>query len=364
MHVAIIGAGVVGLAVAEALSRAGHTVWVLEKNERVGEETSARNSEVIHAGIYYPAGSLKAALCVEGRARLVDFCQRHDVPWRATGKLIVATADDELPALSAIQDKAVRNGTEPLLPVDAMDLRGRWPGVRAVAALFSTGTGIVDSHALMVRLRGLAEKQGATMLLRHALVAAVHGSDGWTLTVDQPDGLQTALHVDAVVNAAGLWADRVARVALPDANLPEHTLVKGNYFDIVGPSPATTLVYPVPSPSLLGLGTHLTIDLAGNGRLGPDVEPALDRHDYAVDPQRQGAFLSAAQRFLPDLTAASLRPAYAGIRPKLAVDHVADFYIREESARGAPGWVNLLGVESPGLTASLAIAAHVQTLLR
>ena len=363
MQVAVLGAGVVGLAVAEVLSRAGHAVTILEKNARIGEETSSRNSEVIHAGIYYPAGSLKARLCVDGRARLLAFCDQHRVPWQATGKLIVATADDELPGLDAILAKAATNGTEPLLPLDAAEIHARYPNVRAIAALWSTGTGIIDSHALMAKLAQLAQQRGADLLLRHRVEAATRIAAGWRLTVVQPDQTWVDLHADAVVNAAGLWADDVARLVVDAPDLPKHTFLKGNYFDIVGPSPAPTLVYPVPSPSLSGLGTHLTVDLAGRGRLGPDVEPAQDRHDYTVDPMRLESFLAAAQRFLPGLTADRLRPAYAGVRPKLATDRVADFWIAEETGRGAPGWVNLLGIESPGLTASLAIAAHVASLL-
>lgn len=360
---AVLGAGVIGLAVAELLSRRGFSVLILEKNQKPGMETSSRNSEVVHAGMYYPTGSLKALLCVQGREMLVDFCARHQVPWRQTGKLIVATEQNEIPALQAIAERAVANRTQPLLAMNQVEIQQKAPNVRGIQALWSTGTGIVDSHALMAKLRQLAERQGADLLLKHEVLEAKKTQHGWQLEVAQPDGSHVQVHADVVVNAAGLWADHVARLVCDD-DLPRQVLVKGNYFDIAGLAPADTLVYPVPNPNLVGLGTHLTLDLAGNARLGPDVEMAQHRDDFAVDPLRLETFLTAAQRFLPGLKREHLRPAYAGIRPKLATDRFADFYVQEEAGRGLPGWVNLLGIESPGLTASLAIAERVLALVQ
>ncbi|MBM4344640.1 MAG: NAD(P)/FAD-dependent oxidoreductase [Deltaproteobacteria bacterium] len=363
VDVIVIGAGVVGLAVTEALAARGATVTTLEAADRIGEGISSRNSEVIHAGIYYPAGSLKATLCVDGRERLATFCARHRIAHRWTGKVLVATADDELPALEQLAKQAKANGSRPLVPMDASEVCARWPAVRGVAALWSTGTGIVDGHAFMARLRVQAERKGAAVLCRHRWLGATRRSDGWQVTVRQPDGSLTCAMADLVINAAGLYADVVARTVCADADLPRHVPIKGSYFDIAAPAPADTLVYPVPSLALTGLGTHLTVDLAGRARLGPDVEPATSVEDFAVDPTRAVLFHRAAMRFLPGLRLDQLRPAYAGVRPKLAIDRVADFYIRHEQERGLPGWVNLLGIESPGLTAALAIGHHVANLV-
>ncbi len=358
MRVAIIGAGVVGLAVADALSQRGHVVWVLEKNAQIGEETSSRNSEVVHAGLYYPPDSLKARLCVEGRARLLAFCVREGVAHRTCGKLLVAAETVEMAALDALDGRARANGAEPLVSLSGAEIHRRWPELRAVAGLLSPGTAIIDSHGLMARLRQRAEAAGTHVLLRHRVQAVTRTAD-WNLTVAQPNGEDTGLQVDKVVNAAGLWADAVATLPGHDPLLPKQVLVKGSYFRVSGPPPADVLVYPVPSPALVGLGTHLTLDLNGNARLGPDVEPARDRHDYTVDVARLQQFLDAARRFWPNLTADRLHPAYAGIRPKLVGDGVQDFLIREGSLHGRPGWVDLLGIESPGLTASLAIGAEI-----
>jgi L-2-hydroxyglutarate oxidase LhgO len=359
--VAVVGGGVVGLAVAECLSRNAWDVVLIERHGAIGQEASSRNSEVVHAGLYYPPGSLKAQACVEGRERLVTFCTRHRVPWRATGKLIVASEAGEEQELDRILQRAERNGARPLQPLDAQQLRKRFPAVRATQGLWSTGTGIVDSHALLSRLRALAELQGATVLCRHALVGAQQCAGGWLLSVHNAAGAVDDLQTDAVVNAAGLAADSVARLAGGDGELPRHVPVKGSYFALMGPAPVDTLVYPVPPPQLVGLGTHLTLDLAGCARIGPDVQHPVARDDIAVDPARKAAFLSAARRFLPTLSIDQLRPDFAGIRAKLAVDRFADFWLREQ--RGAPGWIDLLGIESPGLTSSLALAQRVADLL-
>ena len=369
--IVIIGAGVVGLAIAERLQRPGRDVIVLERHAAIGTETSSRNSEVIHAGLYYPPGSLKATTCVEGRERLIAFCERHRVPWRATGKLIVATEAAEIAELDRIARRATENGAVALAALTAAEVKARAPRVHAVAALWSSGTGIVDSHVLMQRLRACAEHAGATVLCRHSVDAAEKAPHGWTLTVTDPSGTRALLPCAFVVNSAGLRAGLVARLATPDAaDLPHIVPVKGSYFAIAGLPPADTLVYPVPHPGLVGLGAHLTLDLAGRARLGPDIEvlseAALEGGASAacgVDPARRQSFFDAARRFLPDLRLDDLHPDYAGVRPKLAADRFADFYLAEESARGAPGWVNLLGIESPGLTAALALADRTARLL-
>lgn len=363
MRTVVIGGGVVGLAVAHRLARTGSEVWLIERHDRTGTETSSRNSEVIHAGLYYAPGTDKAALCVQGRAQLAHLIARGHVHGRWTGKLIVAVDDSEIGELAKIAARAVANGAEPLVAMTAADIAKRCPHVSGVAGLWSTGTGVVDAHSLMAWLRRRAERDGAEVLLRHSVCGARQKTQGWQLDVLQPDGAQVGIDCDAVVNAAGLTADRVAQWAVADVTLPQHILVKGSYFDIMGAQPADTLVYPVPAPHLVGLGTHVTVDLAGQCRLGPDVQPATGTGDYAVDPSRADSFFRAAIRFLPALRPEQLRPSYAGIRPKLATDRAADFYIAEESARGAQGWVNLLGIESPGLTASLAVADKVAALL-
>lgn len=363
MRTVVVGAGAVGLAVAQRLAGAGVEVWVLERHERVGAETSSRNSEVVHAGIYYATGSLKARLCVAGREQLARLIDRGEVAGRWTGKLIVAVQEAEIAELAVIAGRASDNGARPLHSLSCAELSARVPGLRGVAGLWSTGTGIVSAHDLMTWCRRRAERHGAEILLRHRLLSARQAANGWTLQVQQPDGTAVELPCDSVVNAAGLHADKVARLAVDDAALPRQVLVKGNYFDVSGVPLADTLVYPVPPKNLVGLGTHLTLDLAGQCRLGPDVEPATGTEDFAVDAARAAQFFAAASRFFPALRPEQLRPAYAGIRPKLATDRAADFYIAHESGRGAPGWVNLLGIESPGLTASLAIADMVADLL-
>ena len=352
----IIGGGVVGLACAAEFAARGADVVLVERNGRLGEETSSRNSEVIHAGIYYPPGSLKTELCIEGRLRLLAFCEAERVPHSLVGKLIVACADDERPALDTIEARAAAAGaTVPLQRWTGAQVRARAPAVRAVEALWSAGTGVVDAHCLMDRLAARARRHDALLLLGQRVVAALPAPDGHTVTLQPSGGGEREEHrFDLVINAAGHGAPAVATLAgLP---APTQIPVKGSYFAISGPAPADTLVYPVPRPNLVGLGTHLTLDLAGRARLGPDVELEATPFDFAVDPRRAEAFHQAASHFLPGLRLADLRPDYSGFRPKLAVDRFADFAIEPRDALGAPGWVDLFGIESPGLTAALAIA--------
>ncbi len=362
-RVTVIGGGVVGLAAAAHLAQDGAQVVVLERASSLGAQTSARNSGVVHAGLYYPTGSAKARLCVTGRAHLTQLIESGQVNGRMVGKLIVAIDEAQRPGLQRLAEQARANGSPPLHEWSQARVREFAPRVQAVAALWSPGTGIVDPHSLLAWYKRQAQARGAEVLVRHSVVAAELRGSAWQLQVRQADGALTGLECDAVVNAAGLQADRVARLGCAAPDLPQHRFVKGNYFDLLGPPPAPCLVYPLPMAHLLGLGTHLTLDLGGRARLGPDTQLATSDDDHAVDPARSEQFFSAASPFLAGLRPEQLRPGFAGIRPKLATDRAADFYIQEESARGAPGWVNLLGIESPGLTASWAIGAAVADLI-
>lgn len=357
---AVIGGGVVGLAVAARLARPGRSVAVLERHERHGLETSSRNSEVVHAGIYYPEGSLKARLCVEGRSRLYDLARAHGVFWRKTGKLIVAADASELPALEELRRRGEANCVPGLRIVGRAEVGELAPGVAAEAALWSPETGIVDSEELMRHFLDLAQDRGAIFLRRSELEGAERRPGGYRLRVK---GSEEPIDARCVVNAAGLHADRVAALAGIDADAAGYRLhwFKGEYFALRRPLGVAPLVYPLPSPQ--GLGIHLTVDRQGRHRLGPNAFPVKEL-DYSVDPAHGEAFWKAARRYLPELEAGDLLPGTSGIRPKLAPDGAyRDFVIAEESGRGLPGWVNLVGIESPGLTASPAIAERVANLL-
>ena len=364
----VIGAGVVGLAVARELALRGREVIVLEKNRAIGEETSSRNSEVIHAGIYYPPGSLKARLCVEGRQRLYAYCAEKGIAHRRCGKLIVAVHEAQRMKLDALRRAGAANGTTDLEPLDAREIAALEPAVRGVAALWSPSTGIVDSHALMLAYRGDLERAGGSVALRARCTAAAREGDLMRLSCDV-DGDATELRARVVVNAGGLHALDVAELlALPGPPLPAPRYAKGNYFVCHGKSPFAHLVYPVPEDG--GLGIHATLDLAGRTRFGPNVEwlPAGTRAadlDYAVDPRLAAKFYAAIKTYWPGIPDGSLEPAYAGVRPKISGpgEPAADFAIRVLAESGPPRVVQLFGIESPGLTASLAIAAHVAGLV-
>ncbi len=358
----VAGAGVVGLAIARALARAGREVIVLERNGAIGTETSARNSGVIHAGIYYPTGSLKAKLCVAGKERLYAYCAAHGVPHARLGKLIVATAQDQVPALEALAAKAVENGVHDLrrlTPAEAHELE---PEVACVAALLSPSTGIVDAHALMLSYLGDAEALGAMLALNAPIVAGRVAGDGFELEIGGAE--PTTLGCRSFVNSAGLGAHDVARrlSGLDPATIPPGYICKGNYFTLAGRSPFRRLVYPM--PELAGIGIHVTLDIGGQVRFGPDIQ-WIDEIDYAVDPARSQPFYAAIRRYWPALPDGALAPAYAGIRPKLQAPGgpAADFLIQGPCDHGVPGLVNLYGIESPGLTSSLAIADEVVAML-
>lgn len=356
IDIVVIGAGVVGLAVARTLAMTGREVMILEAAESFGTGTSSRNSEVIHAGIYYPRGSLKARFCVAGRDRLYSFCEQHGVPHRRCGKLIVAASDGQLTALHQIQSAARGNGVELELWEGARAIALE-PQLRCVGALHSPLTGIVDSHSYMLALLGEAESHGATLVCDSPVTGLHLEKDGVVLEIN---GEQPVLRARTLINSAGIHAPRIAASieGFPAEHVPCAYFAKGNYFTLGGRSPFTRLVYPVPEPG--GLGVHLTLDLAGRARFGPDVQ-WVDAPDYTVDPQRAQRFYAAIRTYWPALADGALQPAYAGIRPKISPPSApaADFRIDGPEVHGVPGVVNLFGIESPGLTASLAIADEV-----
>ena len=356
----VIGAGVVGLATAARLARADNNVVVLERHQRHGLETSSRNSEVIHAGLYYPPGSLKAKLCVEGRRRLYEIGARHGVFCRRTGKLLVACAPEETQKLASLYAQGRANGVEGLEMVDRADVPGLAQGVRAVAGLWSPETGIVDSEELMRHFLRQAQDAGAIFVWNSELIAAERAGDIYQL---RAKGLADPIPARRVINAAGLAADRVAGLPGLDVDGAGYRIhwFKGEYFSLRRSLPIKPLVYPVPTAH--GLGIHLTVDRQGRHRLGPNAFP-VETLDYDVDPAHLQSFYEAASRYLPGLKIEDLAPGTSGIRPKLSLDSAfRDFIIAEESSRDLPGWVNLIGIESPGLTASAAIAEFVANLL-
>lgn len=347
----VIGAGVVGLACARALALQGLEVVVLERHEQIGTETSSRNSEVIHAGIYYPAGSRKAALCVRGKRLLYDFCDDHTVPHQRCGKIIVASSEDQLDTLRQYQAQALRNGVGELPWLTAADIAAMEPAVRAVAGVFSESTGIIDCHAYMLALRGDLEAAGGMIALGTAVQGLRPAGEGLQVVTDAME-----LRAHRVINAAGLAAPEVA--AWVSADAPAAYYARGRYYTYQGRSPFSRLVYPVAEAG--GLGVHVTLDLGGQARFGPDVA-WIDSVDYHFDDGRRDDFADAIRRYFPDLDAARLQPGYTGIRPKISGpdEPAADFRIDGPAVHGVSGLVNLLGIESPGLTASLAIAEAV-----
>jgi len=362
----VIGAGVVGLAVGRALALAGREVVVLEAASAIGTHTSSRNSEVIHAGLYYPTGSLKARLCVAGRDALYRYCAENDVAHRRIGKLLVATVDAEIAALESYKKQAELNGVTDLTWLDAGEARALEPAVRAVRGLLSPSTGIVDSHGLMLALQRDLTRRGGSVVLGSPVLGGEVTGGGITLRVggEAPAQAPTVVHCRAVVNSAGLFAQQVARGldGLPPASIPPCHYAKGHYFVLAQAPPFQRLVYPLAVAG--GLGVHVTLDLGGRARFGPDVS-WIDGIDYSFDESRAPSFYAAIRRYWPDLRDGDLQPGYTGIRPKLgpAGTPAADFVIQGPPDHGVRGLVNLYGIESPGLTASLAIADRVAELL-
>jgi L-2-hydroxyglutarate oxidase LhgO len=361
----VIGAGVVGLAVARALALSGREVVILEAEDAIGTHTSSRNSEVIHAGIYYPKGSLKARACVAGRHRLYEYCETHGVPFRRCGKLIVAASDSQKEELLAIRKKAHENGVTDVVEIPAAEALRMEPALHCVAALHSPSTGIIDSHALMLAYLGDAEAAGAMLGLRSSLEKAFIKGKEFELHVKNTDPVRCEI----LVNSAGFRAPSVARsmAGFPADKVPPEYYAKGNYYSLASRPPFSRLVYPVPEPG--GLGVHVTLDLAGQARFGPDVEwiERFDpRTDYSVDPKRAERFYAAIRRYWPALADGALAPGYSGIRPKISgpKEPAADFVLQGPAQHGIPGLVNLFGIESPGLTASLALADDAAALLK
>ena len=354
----VVGAGVIGLAVARALALAGYGVLVLERAYTIGFETSSRNSEVIHGGLYYPAGSLKAHSCVAGRQRLYAYCREHGVPHAQLGKLIVATSENEIAGLERIAAAARDNGVDDLAYLNRAQAQRLEPALRCVAALLSPSTGIIDSHALMLAYQGEAEAAGAMVVLRTPVLSGKVRDEGFDLAIggDEP----TAIRCRFLVNAAGLYAPALARAieGVPPETIPPAYFCRGVYFTLTGRAPFRRLIYPVPVAG--GLGVHITVDLAGQARFGPDVE-WISSVDYTVDPARGEKFYDAVRTYWPDLRSGSLQPGYAGIRPKISgpADPAADFVVQGPEIHGVPGLVNLYGIESPGLTSSLPLADEV-----
>lgn len=372
----VIGAGVVGLAIARALALSGREVLILEREPAFGTITSARNSEVIHAGIYYAKDSLKARLCVKGRRALYAYCAAHGIAHRRCGKLIVACSAEEVGQLAGIAARARANGVDDLREISAAEARAIEPALACHGALLSPSTGIVDSHALMLTLLGEAENAGAILVPNTEIAGLAARGEGEGFAIRTGGAAPMELAAGELVNAAGLGAPALATIMrdLPRNAVPRQWLARGNYFSLAGRAPFSHLVYPAPVAG--GLGVHLSLDLAGRVRFGPDVE-WIEDEDYSVDPGRATGFYQAIRRYWPDLPDGALAPDYAGIRPKLAPggnDYGgirpesspggnADFRIDGRDVHGLSGHVGLYGIESPGLTSSLAIGEMVRTML-
>jgi L-2-hydroxyglutarate oxidase LhgO len=354
----VVGAGVVGLAVARALALAGREVIILEAAEGIGTETSSRNSEVIHSGIYYPAGSFMARFCVAGRRALYAYCAEKGVPHANCGKLIVATNADEDAMLAGIKRRAEVNGVEGMRVLSATEAIALEPNLSCTSALLSPVTGIIDSHAFMLALQGDAENAGAVPVFFSPVIGGRVVQGGAEIDIGGADPM--TLRCRLLVNATGLHAPRFASriVGMPSDRIPGAYYAKGNYFTLSGRSPFTRLIYPVPVPG--GLGVHLTIDLGGQARFGPDVQ-WIDTIDYTVDAARADSFYAAVRKYWPALKDGALQPGYSGIRPKIVPRGAPaqDFVVQGPQTHGVPGLINLFGIESPGLTASLALADHV-----
>lgn len=359
----VIGAGVVGLACARALASRGIETIVVERHSGFGQETSSRNSEVLHAGLYYPPDTLKARFCVAGNRRLHDYCAERGIGHRRCGKLVVATHPSQLPYLEKLRKQAERNGVKDTAMLTASEAKGQEPELQCVAALHSPSTGILDSHALMLSLLGDAEAGGAVFCPNSEVESIDPDPNGLRLTL-RSGGVTIQLDSRLVINAAGLSAVALAKVTrgYPSPLIPEAHFAKGNYYTLTGRAPFSRLIYPVPEDG--GLGVHLTLDLGGQSRFGPDVE-WVDAPDYAVDPRRADGFYAEARKYWPRLPDNSLRPAYCGIRPKIGGPGtpVADFLIQGPDSHGIAGLVSLFGIESPGLTSCLPIAEHACGLI-
>jgi L-2-hydroxyglutarate oxidase LhgO len=367
-EITIIGAGVIGLAIAERVSGNTRNVFVIEKHPTFGQETSSRNSEVIHAGIYYPKDSLKAKLCVEGKSLLYDYCKKYEIPFKNCGKLIVATDDKEIAVIDGIKNTAAGNGVD-LEIFDRDRIKELEPEVFALKALFSPTTGIIDSHSLMKRFETNILINGGQIVYGSEVTGIRKTDEGYEISILDADKNNFSFTSRMIINSAGLTSDKISEMAgMKDERLSIH-FCKGEYFRIKPPKNRllNRLVYPVPHTNLEGIGIHVTIDMGGGVKLGPDVTYLESNvYDYSLNPEKQEAFWKSARKFLPFLEIDDIAPEMAGIRPKTQKpgEPVRDFYICEESERGNPGFINLIGMESPGLTSCIAIANHVMTLIK
>jgi L-2-hydroxyglutarate oxidase LhgO len=367
-EITIIGAGVVGLAIAEKMSGEHSNVFLIEKHPSFGQETSSRNSEVIHAGIYYTQNSLKSKLCVDGKYLLYDYCKKYNVPFKNCGKLIVATSEEEIAVIEGIRQTAIKNGVDDLLVLDRNQICEMEPNIFALKALYSPSTGIVDSHSLMKQYETNTINNGGQVVYGSEVTGIKRIKNGYEITLFDADKKNYTFTSEIVINSAGLTSDKVSEmVGIYDDNL-KILFCKGEYFRINPPKNKliNRLVYPVPHPNMEGIGIHVTIDMGGGVKLGPDVKYLESNvYDYKLTASKQEAFYKSAKKFLPFLEFDDIAPEMAGIRPKIQKpgDPLRDFYIMEESKRGYPGFINLIGMESPGLTSSISIAKYVNGLI-
>ena len=366
--ITIIGAGVVGLAIAEKVSEEHKNVFLIEKHMSFGQETSSRNSEVIHAGIYYTKDSLKSRLCVQGKWMLYDYCRKYDVPYNNCGKLIVATSENEIPVIEGIRQTAIKNGVDDLTFLGKEEIAVLEPDIFALKALYSPSTGIVDSHSLMKQYETNALNNGCQIVYGSDVTGITKIRGGYKIMLLDADKQNYSFTTKIIINSAGLTSDKISEmVGITDEDL-KIMFCKGEYFRINPPKNRLIkrLIYPVPHHNMEGIGIHVTIDMGGGVKLGPDVKYLESNiYDYKLTPSKQEAFYLSAKKFLPFLEFDDLAPEMAGIRPKIQKpgEPLRDFYIMEESKRGFPGFINLIGMESPGLTSSIAIAKYVEKLI-
>ena len=367
-EITIIGAGVIGLAIAEQVSGEHKNVFLIEKHLSFGQETSSRNSEVIHAGIYYTRNSLKAKLCVEGKLLLYDYCKKYEVPYRNCGKLIVATSEKEINIIEGIRQTAIRNGVTDLVMFGKEQIAELEPNIFAVKAIYSPSTGIVDSHSLMKQYETNAINNGCQIVYGSEVTGIKQIQNGYKIELLDADKEKYSFTTRIIINSAGLTSDKISEMAgIKDDNL-KILFCKGEYFRINPPKNKliNRLVYPVPHQNMEGIGIHVTIDMGGGVKLGPDVKYLESNvYDYKLTASKQEAFFKSAKKFLPFLEFDDIAPEMAGIRPKIQKpgEPLRDFYMMEETGRGYPGFINLIGMESPGLTSSIAIAKYVDKLI-
>jgi L-2-hydroxyglutarate oxidase LhgO len=367
-EITIIGAGVVGLAIGESLTEVFKDVFIVEKHNAFGQETSSRNSEVIHGGMYYPEGSLKAKLCVEGKSLLYDYCEKYHVPHKKCGKLIVATSEKEISVIENIMEKGRKNGISDLSMIGKEEIAEMEPNISAIKAVFSPSTGIVDTHSLMKQYETNTINNGGNIVYGSGVTGIKKIKGGYIITLSDLRGNKSSFTSRIVINSAGLTSDKISEMAGMEDERLRIMFCKGEYFRLKPPMNklVNRLIYPVPHHNLEGIGIHVTVDMSGGVKLGPDVKYLESNiYDYSLTKSKQEAFFSSARKFLPFIQFDDIAPEMAGIRPKIQKpgQEVQDFYIREESEKGCRGFINLIGIESPGLTSSLAIGKFVRNIV-